>query len=92
MISSDLFPHVARICYFLIIRFIFNRFAYHVHLWQLDGHNFEGHQPNVRSLGKDQLIRIICQPAGISEKVTFTPYCLSLQYLRGIFYALLKDA
>ncbi|XP_065067715.1 ubiquitin carboxyl-terminal hydrolase 34-like isoform X1 [Rhopilema esculentum] len=47
------------------------RFAYHVHLWQLDGHNFEGHQPNVRSHGKDQVVRIICQPAGISEKVSF---------------------
>jgi len=49
----------------------FKRFAYHIHLWQLDGHNFEGHQSNMRLQSKDQLLRIICQPAGISEKVSF---------------------
>eukprot|EP00794_Sanderia_malayensis_P020521 gene20521-22540_t len=48
------------------------RFTYHIHMWQLSGYNFEGHQPRIRSTGsKEQPLRVLCQPAGFSEKACF---------------------
>ncbi|KFM73094.1 Ubiquitin carboxyl-terminal hydrolase 34, partial [Stegodyphus mimosarum] len=45
------------------------RYAYHLRRWQLNGHGVNSHRSNI---GEKQVsaLRIICQPAGLSEKTT----------------------
>lgn len=54
--------------------FFFTRFAFHLRLWWLEGRGITCHQQIAqRPTEKHYPIRVLCQPAGLSDKVGCTP-------------------
>ena len=54
----------------IIIYLLLHRFAFHLRLWWLEGRGITCHQQKVqRPTEKHYPIRVMCQPAGLSDKV-----------------------
>lgn len=47
------------------------RFAFHLEMWRLAGKNVQSHQCIRKNHNKDHVIKILCQPMGMSDKFTF---------------------
>ncbi|XP_065661314.1 ubiquitin carboxyl-terminal hydrolase 34 isoform X2 [Hydra vulgaris] len=47
------------------------RLAFHLELWNLTGRNVASHQNVKKVSSKDVTLRIVCQPTGVIDKITF---------------------
>ena len=66
-------------CFFFLYDFFLTRFAFHLRLWWLEGRGITCHQQIAqRPTEKHYPIRVLCQPAGLSDKVSCAPVIVFL--------------